>query len=179
LHRLMQSMTKSPCLHMTAGNQWHSPLPPCLSFTSLFSSFFSRVSSTTHKIFPPMLSTMSRHRKLSNCSPRALLEVINAFNSATGHSLILLLNNLNHALHEKDDQEGDAAAAFSTLFVAGVIGSCLAFCHMIDSTDCELVCALLQLCLLFKWERGCMSLQHAAEAEGRRGLARRLACRHR
>jgi hypothetical protein len=53
------------------------------------------------------------------------------------------------------------------------------FCHMIDSTDCELVCALLQLCLLFKWARGCMSLQHAAEAEGRHGLARRLACRHR
>jgi hypothetical protein len=81
----------------------------------------------THKIFP-MLLTMSRRRKLSNCSPPALLEVKNVFNSVTGPSLILLVSNLNHALHEKDDQEGNVAAAFSTLFVAGVIGSYLVFC---------------------------------------------------
>jgi hypothetical protein len=57
-----------------------------------------------------MLSTMSRRRKLSNCSPGALLEVKNAFNSPTGPSLILLVSNLNHAPHEKDNQEGDLAA---------------------------------------------------------------------
>jgi hypothetical protein len=33
-----------------------------------------------------LLLTMSRCRKLSNCSPRALLEVKNAFNGATGPS---------------------------------------------------------------------------------------------
>ena len=66
---------------------------------------------------------MSRRRKSSKLSPRALLEVKNAFNDVTGPSLILLVSNLNHALDEKDDQEGDAAAAFSTLFVDGVIGS--------------------------------------------------------
>jgi hypothetical protein len=81
----------------------------------------------TREIFP-MLSTMSRRRKSSNCSPRALLEVKNAFNSVTGPSLILLVSNLNHALDEKDDQEGNVAAAFSILFVAGVIGSYLVFC---------------------------------------------------
>jgi hypothetical protein len=39
-----------------------------------------------------------------------------------------MISNLNHPLDEKDDQEGDAAATFSTLFVAGVIGSHLVFC---------------------------------------------------
>jgi hypothetical protein len=47
---------------------------------------------------------------LSNCSPHALLEVKNAFNSTTGPSLISLVSNLNHTLHKKDDQEGDAVA---------------------------------------------------------------------
>jgi hypothetical protein len=133
-----------------------------LSFTPFFLFFSSRVSSPTHKIFL-MLSTMSRRRKSSNCSTLALLEVKHVFKSTTGPSLISLVSNLNHALNEKDDQEGDAAAKK----------------HWGDLTDCELVCALLQLRLLFKWARGCMSLRHAAEAEGRRGLARRLACRHR
>jgi hypothetical protein len=49
----------------------------------------------THEIFR-MLSTMSRRRKSSNCSPRALLEVKNAFNNVTGPSLILLASNLSH-----------------------------------------------------------------------------------
>jgi hypothetical protein len=124
-----------------------------------------------------MLLTMSRRRKSSNCSPHALLEVKDAFNGATGPFLILLVSNLKHALHEKDDQEDDAVATFSILFVAGVIGSHLVFHCMIDLTDCELVCALLQLCLLFKWGRGCMSLRHSAEAAGRRGLVHRLVCR--
>jgi hypothetical protein len=75
-----------------------------------------------------MLSTINRRRKLSNCSPCALLEVKHAFNSATGPSLILLVSNLNDVLHEKDDQEGDVVATFSILFVAGVIGSYLVFC---------------------------------------------------
>jgi hypothetical protein len=44
---------------------------------------------------------------------------------------------------------------------------------MIDSTDYELVCALLQLRLLFKWARGNMSLRHATEAEGWRVLVRK------
>jgi hypothetical protein len=55
------------------------------------------------------------------------------------------------------------------------LGVIWCFIHMIDLTDCELVCALLQLRLLFKWVRGCMSLRHATEAEGRRGLVRWLA----
>jgi hypothetical protein len=132
----------------------------------------------THEIFP-MLSTMSRHCKSSNCSPRALLEVKNAFNSVTGPSLIsLLVSNLHHALHEKDDQEGDVARwpHFQLCLSPASLGVIQCFVDVIDSTDCELVCALLQLRLLFKWARGCMSLRHATEAEGRRGLARRLAC---
>jgi hypothetical protein len=55
------------------------------------------------------------------------VEVKNAFNGITGLSLILLVSNLNHALHEKDDQEGNVAATFSILFDAGVIGSHLVF----------------------------------------------------
>jgi hypothetical protein len=54
----------------------------------------------THKIFR-MLSTMSRRRKSSKLSPRALLEVKNASNNVTGPSLISLVSNLNHALDEK------------------------------------------------------------------------------
>jgi hypothetical protein len=53
---------------------------------------------------------MSRRRKSVHCSPRALLEVKNVFNSTTGGSLILSVNNLNYFVHEKDDQEGDVAA---------------------------------------------------------------------
>jgi hypothetical protein len=79
-----------------------------------------------------MLSTMSRRRKSSNCSPHALLEVKNAFNSVTGPSLIFLVSNLNHALDEIDDQEGNAVAAFSILFVAGVIGSYPLVFHLYD-----------------------------------------------
>jgi hypothetical protein len=167
-------MTKIPRLCMTPRNQLHSPLPPHIRKTFISTSDTQREHHgqwPTREIFP-MLSTMSRRRKSSNCSPRALLEVKNAFNSVTGPSLILLVSNLNHALDEKDDQEGDVAATFSILFV---IIQC--FVHVIDSTDYELVCALLQLRLLFKWARGCMSPRHAAEAEGRCGLARRLACR--
>jgi hypothetical protein len=53
---------------------------------------------------------MSRRRKSSNCSPRALLEVKNVFNSTTGPSLISSVINLNYVIHGKDDQEGDVEA---------------------------------------------------------------------
>jgi hypothetical protein len=158
----------------------------------LHTPFFFFVSSPTHKIFR-MLSTMSRRSKSSNCSSHALLEVKNVFNSATGPSLISLVSNLNHALNERDDQEGNAAAEKDWgVSVWQRKTACLLLyfvCRrrhwelssvyfMIDSADHELVCALLQLRLLFNRARGCMSLRHAAEAEGRpRGLVRRLACR--
>jgi hypothetical protein len=46
------------------------------------------------------------------------------------------------------------------------------FVTMIDSTSCELVCMLLQLCLAFQRARW---VHVDTEAEGRHGLARRLA----
>jgi hypothetical protein len=94
----MQLIAKIPRLHMTPGNQLHSPLPPHIQKTFVCTS--DTQENVMKKIFR-MLSTMSRRRKLSNCSPRALLEVKNMFNDVTGPSLILLVSNLNHALDKK------------------------------------------------------------------------------
>jgi hypothetical protein len=83
-------------------------------------------------LFEILITARWRCRKLCNCSPPVLLQVKNALNGTTGPSLILLVSILNCAFHEKDDQEGDAAAkkdwgtTFRFLLASlGVICQCL------------------------------------------------------